>query len=141
MKLLIVTEDNKYLAVGIGNDRPEQIMVVDEKYQQSELLLDEIRQMLEQQRITVNDLEGIMVVNGPGDFSGLRIGVATANALAYGLGIRVVGVEMKSTWRKLAAEEKLEKIWKSGMKTYEKNKMASLNKWVEPEYGREPNIG
>ena len=110
MKLLIVTEDNKYLAVGIGNDRPEQIMVVDEKYQQSELLLDEIRQMLEQQRITVNDLEGIMVVNGPGDFSGLRIGVATANALAYGLGIRVVGVEMKSTWRKLAAEEKLEKI-------------------------------
>lgn len=37
------------------------------------------------------DLQGIVVFKGPGSFTGLRIGISVANALAYALHIPVVG--------------------------------------------------
>ena len=37
-------------------------------------------------------LTGIVVGTGPGAFTGLRVGLATAKGLAHGLGIPIVGV-------------------------------------------------
>lgn len=39
---------------------------------------------------TVQDVQGIACFKGPGSFTGLRIGLSVANALAYGLGVPVV---------------------------------------------------
>lgn len=38
------------------------------------------------------ELEGLVVATGPGSFTGLRIAVTTAKALAYALGLPVVGI-------------------------------------------------
>lgn len=37
-------------------------------------------------------LEGLIVGTGPGAFTGLRVGIATAKALAHGLGRPIVGI-------------------------------------------------
>lgn len=37
------------------------------------------------------DVAGVVVYRGPGSFTGLRIGMSVANALAYSLGVPVVG--------------------------------------------------
>jgi len=55
-------------------------------------LVPAIRQMLEQHAITVQDLQAIVIVNGPGSFTGVRIGVSAAKGLAEALQIPVIAV-------------------------------------------------
>lgn len=58
----------------------------------SELLMPHIDKILRMAGINKADLKGIAVSIGPGSFTGLRIGLATAKALAYAMKIPIVGV-------------------------------------------------
>lgn len=55
-------------------------------------LVPNIEQILADSSYTVHELEAIIVSLGPGSFTGLRIGVTTAKALAYALKKPIVGV-------------------------------------------------
>lgn len=59
---------------------------------QSELLPGAIQTLLAEASVSLEALEGIAVGLGPGSFTGLRIGMSTAKALAYATGLRVGGV-------------------------------------------------
>lgn len=63
-------------------------------------LLPLIAELLEQSGSSWNHLDRIAVGVGPGTFTGLRIGIATARALAQALAVPLVGV---STLRSLAS--------------------------------------
>ena len=58
----------------------------------SETLLPHIKQALRMAGAAKEELTGIAVSIGPGSFTGLRIGLATAKALAYALRLPLVGV-------------------------------------------------
>jgi len=47
-------------------------------------------------KLKLSDLEGIVVYKGPGSFTGLRIGMSMANALAYSLKIPIVAKSGKN---------------------------------------------
>ena len=53
--------------------------------------------MLQDQGMTWNDVQGIVCFQGPGSFTGLRIGLTVADTLAYGLAIPVVAT-MEDDW-------------------------------------------
>lgn len=56
-----------------------------------------IQQLLGQIGWTPQDVQLIAVTIGPGSFTGLRIGVATAKVLAYAVGAEVLGVDTHET--------------------------------------------
>ena len=54
----------------------------------SELLLPELQKFLRAKKVKLAAIKKISVNPGPGGFSSTRTGVATANALAFALGLR-----------------------------------------------------
>jgi tRNA threonylcarbamoyl adenosine modification protein YeaZ len=83
--------------------------------QQAEQLLPGILELLIEQQLEWSDLTDIQVVNYGGSFTSLRIGVVTANALAYALNLAVAGTSGQS-------------LQSDGYQI------------VEPEYSGQPNI-
>lgn len=58
---------------------------------QSDLLPSAIEELLKEAGFPLEKLSGVVVGLGPGSFTGLRIGLATAKALAYAFEIPLVG--------------------------------------------------
>ena len=55
-------------------------------------LIPEIAAILESRQATMRDIEAIVVVNGPGSFTGIRVGLSTAKGLAEGAGIPLIAI-------------------------------------------------
>jgi tRNA threonylcarbamoyladenosine biosynthesis protein TsaB len=74
--------------------------VLGERVSRAQTLLEDVDALLRQGGAHPRDLEALAVGIGPGSFTGLRIGLATARGLALSLGVRGAGV---STLDALAA--------------------------------------
>lgn len=55
-------------------------------------LLPNLAHLLNQANLSLQSVSGIVVAQGPGSYSGLRVGISTAKGLAFSLGIPLVGV-------------------------------------------------
>lgn len=98
-----------------------------EQYTQSELLLGMIEKLLKSAKLKINGLTAIAVVSGPGAFSALRLGITTANTLAWSLQIPVIEVSSDQA----VNDETLIKSLPIKSTDF---------KPVIPKYGSEPNI-
>ena len=96
--------------------------------QHSEKLLKSIDALLLSAKSSLKDIQGIIAVKGPGSFTSLRIGIATANALAFALGVGIAGVDKTDDLGKIVFQSKT--IFKGKRKF----------NIIVPEYGREPDI-
>lgn len=73
-------------------------------YRHGETLLPSIARFLGEQNLRRSRLIGIVVGTGPGAFTGLRVGIATAKGIAHGLGIPIVGISTGDALLASAAE-------------------------------------
>jgi tRNA threonylcarbamoyladenosine biosynthesis protein TsaB len=55
-------------------------------------LIPEIASLLDSKYATLRDVEAIVVVKGPGSFTGIRVGLSTAKGLAEGAGIPLIAI-------------------------------------------------
>ena len=74
--------------------------VLGERVSRAATLLEDVDALLRQAGAHTGDVGGLAVGIGPGSFTGVRVGLATARGLALALGVRVAGV---STLEALAA--------------------------------------
>lgn len=65
---------------------------VDDERHHTEALTPGIRDLLEQTGLSAKDLDRVVVDRGPGLFTGLRVGIATAIGLSVGAHAELVGV-------------------------------------------------
>ena len=93
MKLLAFDTSSKALSVAILEDEAllaETTLTI--KKNHSITLMPVIDFLMQQIDLTPKGLDRIVVAEGPGSYTGLRIAVATAKTLAHTLGIELVGV-------------------------------------------------
>ncbi|MER0122737.1 tRNA (adenosine(37)-N6)-threonylcarbamoyltransferase complex dimerization subunit type 1 TsaB [Streptococcus sp. ZJ93] len=93
MKILALDTSNQTLAVAlVENGRLQADMTLAVKKNHSMSLMPTIDFLMQSVGWKPTDLERIVVAQGPGSYTGLRIGVATAKTLAYTLGVDLVGL-------------------------------------------------
>lgn len=94
MIILTLRTDKPEAEIGIYNDHER---VAYEIWQAHRALAETIHlklsKLIESQNLQLTSMQGIVVFKGPGSFTGLRIGVTVANALADSLCIPIVGAE------------------------------------------------
>lgn len=71
--------------------------IAEEGYSHAERLHVFIEEIIQEAGITVNDLVAIAVSQGPGSYTGLRIGVSAAKGLSYALDIPLIAVDTLKT--------------------------------------------
>lgn len=85
----IDTSDNKEITVELKMDKSISKLSSKSVILKSEATLPLIDKLLAKNDFKINDIEQIKVNRGPGSFTGLRVGIAIANALGFALKIPV----------------------------------------------------
>jgi tRNA A37 threonylcarbamoyladenosine modification protein TsaB len=65
------------------------------KYNESEKLLPEIQKIIKNRE----KIDKILVIQGPGPFTALRVSIAVVNAMAYALNVPVIPLPVKDYWK------------------------------------------
>ncbi|GGB91811.1 tRNA (adenosine(37)-N6)-threonylcarbamoyltransferase complex dimerization subunit type 1 TsaB [Staphylococcus nepalensis] len=101
MKCLLIDTSNQPLSVAVMQD-DNVLSEINSNIKQnhSTQLMPAIQQAIGESQIAKEDIDAIIVAQGPGSYTGLRIGVTVAKTLAYALNAELYGV---SSLKALAA--------------------------------------
>jgi tRNA threonylcarbamoyl adenosine modification protein YeaZ len=92
--LLAVDTATNTIVVAAGTTSGEAIAsdAFEGRYRHSQELLPAVTRLLARAGLGLAGLAGVITGTGPGAFTGLRVGLATAKTLAHELGVPVVGI-------------------------------------------------
>lgn len=120
MTILTIRTDKPEAEIGLFNNKTELAYAVWQAHRQlAETLHKKIDELLQKQKLRWSDIDGMVIYQGPGSFTGLRIGLSVANALAYSLPAPIIGAT-REKWSQHGITELLK---------------GKNNRIVMPEYG------
>lgn len=94
MLVLTIRTDKPEAEIGLYDGEAQLAYEVWPAHRQlAETIHKKITDMLTTQDKQLQDIAGIVCFQGPGSFTGLRIGLTVGNALAMGLGVPVVATQ------------------------------------------------
>lgn len=91
-RILAIDSSNAHCSVALNCDGRITRRDSNEDRQHARKMLPMISSLLQEQQLGVSDLDAIAIVNGPGSFTGLRIGAGVAQGLAFGVDIPIAGI-------------------------------------------------
>lgn len=93
MRVLYIDTSSDYLYSGIVVD-DKLVSSIKKKYEKdlSKEALPKVIELFDKANITPKDLDKIIVVNGPGSFTGIRIGITIAKTIAWALNINITPI-------------------------------------------------
>ncbi len=90
MYSLFISTYSSMLTIGIlKDDKLLQKKEVKSIRSHSTILVPTIEKILSENKIEIKELSLVIVVNGPGSFTGVRLGVTVAKTIAYTLNIKI----------------------------------------------------
>ena len=95
MLLLGIDTSGKTASAALFDSESELFLAQSTVYTQkthSQVIMPMVKDIMAQAGKALSELGGIAVADGPGSYTGLRIGVAAVKALSFGLGIKCCGV-------------------------------------------------
>ena len=93
MLILTIRTDKPEAEIGLYADQQRLAYTAWAAHRElAETIQQRIEELLRQQGKTLHELQGIVAYQGPGSFTGLRIGLTIANALAYSLELPIVAI-------------------------------------------------
>ncbi len=87
MKVLIIDTTLKHSYVAAFNENEEAFVYFDQSLSTQSAIIPACEKLLAGLSIKKNELDGVVANVGPGSFTGIRIGVTFANAIAFALKI------------------------------------------------------
>ncbi len=93
--MIILSIDSSTPVAGIAVADGERLLgevMLNTKNTHSEKLMPLIKQLLGELEMTMQDVDVVAAMQGPGSFTGLRIGMATAKGLVQGAGKKLIAV-------------------------------------------------
>ena len=99
MKILHIETSSKNCSVAISDGEKLLCLCeeVSENYKQSESLHTFVEWALEGAEISLKDLDAVSLGKGPGSYTGLRIGAASAKGFCYGLKVPLIATNSLET--------------------------------------------
>lgn len=93
--MLILSIDTSCSTAGVSLTKDGIVIseiVINDKNTHSVKLMPAIEMVFKNVGFDVKDIDAVAVVNGPGSYTGLRIGVSAAKAISYSADVPVIGV-------------------------------------------------
>jgi tRNA threonylcarbamoyl adenosine modification protein YeaZ len=110
MLILTIRTSEPIAEIGLFTDSGEELGY--ERWEAHRQLADsihlKIKQLLAKQQQKLSAIDGIVCFQGPGSFTGLRIGLSVGNGLSYSLHIPIAGAKGKN-WVASGIKNLLEK--------------------------------
>lgn len=92
MNVLAFDTSTGVFSICLETDKNRYDLSSSRGFKHSETLVNEIDLFLNREEMSVSDLDLIVCPGGPGSFTGLRIGMATAKGLSLGSGVPMVTI-------------------------------------------------
>lgn len=90
--ILAIDTASEYLSIAIQNDLISDSILLKVGNTQSTFILPKIHELLAKHNLTIENVTLVAYNQGPGSFTGLRIGISVAIGIAYGLGVDLVAI-------------------------------------------------
>ena len=100
--VLAIDTSTRSSVVAIGRDRPEAVSRRDVRHRHGSHLLAQIDEALDSASASIDDVTAVAVGTGPGSFTGLRVGLATAKTIAYARSLPLIAVMSTDALRQAA---------------------------------------
>lgn len=98
MLILAIRTDKPEAEIGLFDGKNKLTYETWQAHRQlAETIHTKIEALLKSRDKDWHDIEGVVCYQGPGSFTGLRIGLTVGNAIAYGLEVPIVA-EQKADW-------------------------------------------